>query len=245
MPVAWPQWNKVELPGLVEPKQSCNDKAALKTTLDFLIIYPTSGKFEIREAHSISWIQKTNPKQRPRAVAVILPMTCLHNEKLQNSRLLEKIMATLGYQLVVYYLDAPTLGLCVEYMTTVHVFHQGMDLPLQKFNPPSQPRGMGPDLVPYNLTPKTCRRRKQNDSHAVLASSPMLNQIGRLITTPEGDRDLLRADVARAKGFWRDFSRPRGTDACWEFAPPIHVLTHLGGILGIFTRASGNGDPNN
>ena len=63
MPDAWPRWNKVELPGFVKKKQSCDNTAAPKTTLDFLVIFPTSKKFDVKDSRCISWIQKTTPEQ--------------------------------------------------------------------------------------------------------------------------------------------------------------------------------------
>ena len=114
----------------------------------------------------------------------------IHDEKLRDSRLLEKIMSNLGYQSRMRFLDNLQLGSCVDYQTTVHIFHIGINLPTPSSKPSFKPRGMGPDLVPYSLTPKRSRNAiSQPDpgNDPVEINHPMPNKIGHPITTPDGD----------------------------------------------------------
>ena len=195
MPLAWPNWTEIYH---LEPKSQIRDQQINifhSASIDFLIIFPLSDNSTDGEALWINWVKQSTETQKPRAIILFMPTSSIHDEKLRGSRLLEKVMSNLGYQTRMCFLDNLQLGASVDYQTTVHIFHRGMCLPAPSSRLHSKPRGMGPDLVPYPLTPKRSRKNISS-THPIGINHHMPNNIGHPITTPDGNRNLLRSDLA-------------------------------------------------
>ena len=183
MPLAWPNWTEIYH---LEPKSQIRDQEINifhSASIDFLIILPLSDNSTDGEALWINWVKQSTETQKPRAIIPFMPTSSIHDGKLRGNHLLEKVMSNLGYQARMFFLDNLQLGASVDYQTTVHIFNRGMCLPAPSSRLHSKPRGMGPDLVPYPLTP-TRSRKNISSIHPIGINHHMPNNIGHPITTP-------------------------------------------------------------
>ena len=248
---AWPRWEEKHV--FVKDRKSSlyrksNHPGGVKNVfanggIDLVVILPgvhlesSGGRFWIK------WIKDAPVKHRPPFIIIFLPASCLNDEKGTAIRLLHKTISRLGYSSSTYFARGPNFGSAVSFDSSIHFFSRVGRLPttMNAFEcRQGTARGMANDLVPYPLTPRWCRVTHRQGLQSFPGSGQMPNRIGSVIKTDGGYRKLLKADLARAKGYWREFTTPPGPDSHWELVPPLHLIAAVGDTL-VYTRSGDGG----
>ena len=243
---AWPNWEEKHL--FVKHKKSSHYISSSHPSsignvfadggIDLIMILPGVQLGSPEGRFWIKWIKDTPIKQRPPYIIIFLPATSLDDEKDTASKLFHKSVSRLGYSSSTYFARGPDFGSTVDFDCSIHFFSRVGQLPttMNAFEcKREKAQAMANDLVPYPLTPKWCRMTHCQGIQPFPDSGQMPNKIGSIIKTDSGYRQLLRADLARAKGYWREFTSPPEHDALWELVPPLHLMVAVGDTL-VYTR---------
>ena len=244
---AWPNWVAKHL--FVKHKGSSNyvrsdggiGNVFANGGIDLIVVLPGVMLDFPEERFWVKWINDTPIKHRPPYIIIFLPSTSLNDEKGTASRLFHKSVSRLGYASSTYFAKGPNFGSTVNFDCSIHFFSRVGQLPttMNAFEcNQEKARGMASDLVPYPLTPHWCRVTHRRGVHPFPDSGQMPNRVGAVIRTEDGCRKLLKTDLARAKGYWREFTSPPGSNDLWELVPPLHLIVAVGDTL-VYTRSNG------
>ena len=232
---SWPLWTEVYRLSIINDEHyfhNCKrvSNIILGRKLDIYLVMP--GEPAGTSPLWLQWLRNTPFSYCPTFVCVFMSPKTLHDEKGTGSRLLQKTLTHMGYSTATYFCNSCTFGSTVEYSTCIFFFSQIGNLPVsldETFGGGNREvRGMKPDLVPYPLVNKQYKIAQTPDY--VSDQSPMPNKISTIIKTDGMCRYLTITDLARAKGFWKKFQSPKGSNHEWERVPPLHILASVGDL---------------